>query len=89
MSYGEAAAWMAAEYVKLNNVLYQEHAAAWLTVFESGQTHSGKKQNLLISPKTLDFFKGITPNIVWDFNERCWRERFTNDKPGREQKGPR
>ena len=85
MTPGEAAAWMIAEYVRLNQVLYQHHASGWLSDFGSGQTYVDKSGYLRISKETLKIFDGLTPDIVYDFGEKFWRKRLPHDKPSRRQ----
>jgi hypothetical protein len=85
MTPGEAAAWMSVEYVKLNRVLYQQHAAGWLAEFESGQTYSDTRGYLCVSEEALKVFYGLTANIVYDRGEKFWRERLPSDKSGRQQ----
>ncbi|WP_459592424.1 DUF6953 family protein [Bradyrhizobium diazoefficiens] len=53
--------------------------------FGPDSTRENDRGNLGIHPDVLKAFRALTPDAVWDRNERCWRLRDQSDAPGRMQ----
>jgi len=50
--------------------------------FGSDFVYINENGNLAIGRNVLKEFKKITPNVVWERSERCWRLREKYDQSG-------
>lgn len=79
------ARWLLAK-IASQRVVYQE-----TVVYEINQTFGGDfvyvndNGNLAIAKGVLKEFRKISPDVVWERGERCWRMRQPNDDAGRQQ----
>lgn len=63
--------------------LYQEYIVYEIdSRFGSNFVYINENGNLAIDRKVLDEFRKITPNVVWERGERCWRLCDSDDEPG-------
>jgi argonaute-like protein implicated in RNA metabolism and viral defense len=63
--------------------LYQEVVVYQIKKqFGSDFVYDNENGNLAIDRRVLKEFRSITPDVVWEREERCWRRRQKHDKPG-------
>ena len=75
-----------AEYMKKQldqqKYLYQEVIVYEIEAkFGSDFVYINENGNLAIGRNVLKEFRKITPNVVWERGERCWRLREEYDEP--------
>ncbi len=69
--------------LNIKKYLYQEDVVYEIeSRFGSDFVYINENGNLAIERKVLNKFREITPNVVWERGERCWRLRENYDKPG-------
>jgi hypothetical protein len=49
-------------------------------IFGPDFVYTNENGNQAIKPKVLSAFRKITPNVVWESGERCWRLREDYDE---------
>lgn len=85
MSARDVAKWMAAK-VDSGSILYQDAAASQIRAqFGEQYVYMNKNRNLAINKNVLTEFRNLAPDAVWERGARCWRQRRSYDKPGRQQ----
>ncbi len=63
--------------------LYQEDVVYEIQIkFGSDFVYENESGNLAINKKVLNEFRKITPNVVWERGEKCWRKRQQYDHSG-------
>ena len=78
----EVASFMKTQF-DLNKCLYQEDIVFEIErKFGSVYIYINQNGNQAIDQKVLGEFNKITPDVVWDRGERCWRMRENSDQPG-------
>jgi len=81
----DAATWMLAT-VKSQGELYQEAVANELIGHgDEALAYYDDSGNVCVGKKVLSEFKKISPDIVWSKSGKYWRQRESDDEPGRMQ----
>lgn len=81
----QVAQWMLNK-LKTNTYLYQEEIVYDIArKFGEPHYYTNDNGNYAISKQVLKEFRKLTPNVVWDRSEKCWRKRERYDEAGKRQ----
>jgi hypothetical protein len=81
----DVAQWML-DQLNESGELTQEDAAYEIeTLFGEEFTYANDNGNTAIDRKVLEEFRAISPDTVWERQDKLWRRRDQHDDPGRFQ----
>lgn len=81
----QVAQWMV-EKLEKEDYLYQEDIVnEIIDLFGEPYYYTNDNGNFAISKEVLKEFRLLTPNVVWEKGDKCWRKREEYDDPNKRQ----
>lgn len=84
-NFDDVARWLL-DQITSERLVYQETVVYEIkSKFGDAFVDTNDNGNLVVSRKVLTKFRKISPDVVWDRGDRCWRVRESRDNASRQQ----